>query len=153
MELIAVLFIISIMMAFTIPEFSQDLFRDDTETSLNWLVFNTGKLKTDARQQGKNLFMCIRTDTNTIGITQDPATKNSTVIREFSLPGGITLDGVEFNGPGQEDSSEACIQFYKEGYSDPAIVHLSDDRGNFFSCIIHPFLHTADVQKGHVHFD
>lgn len=156
MELIVVLFIISIMLTFAVPEFSGKIFRSDTETTLNWIVFNVGKLKTESRHQGKDLFMCIHPDTNTISIKEtppDPDGSGSEAISEFSLPEDVRLDGADFNSPGQEADNDTCIQFYKKGYSDHAIIHISDNNGKMFSCIIQPFLHKVNIYEGYIRFD
>ena len=156
MELIVVIVIISIMLIFAIPEFSGKIIRDDTELSLNWIVFNVSKLKKDARYQAKDLFMCINRDTNTISVKNrfpDLDGSDSAVLSEFLLPGDVCLDGVEFNNIEQETNNDGCIQFYKKGYSDQAIIHISDNDGKEFSCFIHPFLHRVTIQKGHLGFE
>ncbi len=154
-ELIAVLFIIGIMLAVTIPEFGQKFIRDDTKTALNWIALNTGKLKTQARSNGKDLFMCINTDTNIISIHESlpaPDAQGSEAISDFPLPDDITLDGVEFDIFGQENMTRSCIQFYKEGYSDPAILHLSNTDGERYSCLIQPFLHKVKIYDDYIQF-
>lgn len=156
MELIAVMFIISIMLVFAIPEFSHKIFRDDTETTLNWIVLNAGKLKKEARHQGKDFFMCIHPDTNTISIREtppDPGSEGSESISEFLLPESVTLDGVQFNMPVQETGNASCIQFYKKGYSDHAVIHISDDDGKAFSCLIQPFLHKVKIYEKYIQFE
>lgn len=156
MELIVVLVIISIMLMFAVPEFSGRLLRDHTETTLNWIVVNVGRLKTQARHQGKDLFMCVRPDTNTISIKETPSDPNapdSGMISEFSLPEDVRLDGVDFNIPGQGADNANCIQFYKKGYSDHAIIHISDNDGKTFSCLIQPFLHKVTIYEGYIQFD
>jgi len=156
MELIVVLLIISIMLSFTIPEFSQRILRDDTETTLNWIVLNVSKLKKEARHQGKDLFMCISPDTNTISIRGNPPDSGSSdnkAFSEFLLPEDVTLDYVEFNMPGQKTDNASCIQFYKTGYSDPAIIHVSDSSGKPFSCLIQPFLHKVKIYEEYIQFE
>jgi len=154
MELIVVLVIITVFLVFAIPGFSRKIFRDDKDITLNWIVLNAGKLKKDARLQGKDLFMCINTDTNTISIRQTPQGPDSDdtdVISEFVVPEDVTLDGVEFNRPGKADN-DSCVQFYKKGYSDHAIIHLTNTDGTAFSCLIQPFLHKAMVYESHLQF-
>jgi Tfp pilus assembly protein FimT len=161
MELIAVLFIISIMLAFAVPEFSRNMMRNDTKTTLNWIVFNVSKFKKEARHQGKDFSMCIL-DTNLIQIKTgsidpesiDSESTEADILAQFLVPEDVTLDGVDFNRPGQEsDDDNACIQFYGKGYSDHAIVHISDNDGNFFSCMIQPFLHRVKIYKEYVQFE
>jgi Tfp pilus assembly protein FimT len=159
MELIAVLFIISIMLAFAVPEFSRNMMRNDTKTTLNWIVFNVSKFKKEARHQGKDFSMCIHQDTNLIQIktgSTDPESADSDILAEFLVPEDLTLDRVDFNRPGQksdDDDDDACIHFYGKGYSDHAIVHISDNDGNFFSCMIQPFLHRVKIYNEYVQFE
>ncbi|WP_300461129.1 prepilin-type N-terminal cleavage/methylation domain-containing protein [Desulfobacula sp.] len=156
MELIVVLFLLSIMLTFAMPEFSGNIIRDDTETTLNWIIFNVSKLKKEARHQGKDMFMCISTDTNTIsikGTPSDPDISDTDIRSEFTLPEDVRLDGVEFNSPGQEADTDGCIQFYKKGYSDHAIIHLSDNDGRTFSCLIQPFLHKVTLHEDDIRFE
>ena len=156
MELIVVIFLLSIMLTFAMPEFSGKIFRDDTETTLNWIIFNVSKFKKQAWHQGKDIFMCIHTDTNTISINgtpPDPDVSDTNILSEFTLPEDVRLDGVEFNSPGQEADTDGCIQFYKNGYSDQAIIHLSDNDGKTFSCFIPAFLHKVTVHEDDIRFE
>ncbi len=160
-ELIAVLFIISIMLAFAIPEFSRNMMRNDAKTTLNWIVFNVSKLKKEARHQGKDFSMCIHPDTNLIQIKTESTDSESTdsestqgdVLAQFLVPEDVTLGRVNFNRPGQESETDSCIRFYKKGYSDHAIVHISDNDGIIFSCMIQPFLHRVKIYKKYVQFE
>jgi len=158
MELIVVLVIISIFLAFTLPGFSGKIFRDDRDITINWIVLNTAKLKKEAVHQGKNLFMCINPGTNTISIRKTPMGTDSDeedkdLVSEFILPEGITLNDVELNTPGKETETVPCIQFYKKGYSDPAIIHITDNEGTSFSCLIQPFLHKVMVYEDYLQFE
>jgi prepilin-type N-terminal cleavage/methylation domain-containing protein len=156
MELIAVLFVLSIMFAFVVPEFSRKMIRNDAETTLNWIVFNASKLKKEARNQGNDLFMCINPAENLILIkknSSDPEITEMDILDQFSVPEDLSLDRVEFNRPDQEGDNDFCIQFYKKGYSDHAIIHISDNDGNFFSCLIQPFLHKVNVYNEDVQFE
>lgn len=156
MELIAVLFIIGIMLSFSVPEFSRQIIQDDTKTALNWIVLNAGKLKKEARYQAKDFFMCINTDSNSISIRESlpgQGPEDNDAISDFFLPDETTLDGIEFNIPGQEIRTTSCIQFYKEGYSDPAILHLSNNDGEKYSCLIQPFLHKVKIYDDYIQFE
>ncbi len=154
MELIAVLFIISLMVAFVMPEFSRNILRDDAEITLNWLVFNVSKYKNQARQQGKDLFMCLETHTNLIQIKQagsDPESTEMDIVAEFSVPEDVSLGRVEFNRPDREGDNP-CILFSRKGFSDHAIIHMRDAEGNDFSCLIQPFLPKATIYREYVEF-
>ena len=164
-ELIVVLVIISIMLVFAVPKLSYQMFRDDMETTLNWIVFNVSKYKIQARNEGTQYLMCLSSDTNLIEIKEnskknleDNSADNlaeGNVIARLQLPESISIDDVEFNRPGKDKdlTNDSCILFYKKGYSDQAVIHISDDSGNFFSCMIQPFLQKTKIYEGVIRFE
>ena len=170
MELIVVIVIISIMLVFAMPELSGRIFRDDNKTAINWIIFNVSKLKNQAVNQGKDFFMCVNQDTNTISIretgedkdnlqpTGETATSDDSDgsdISKFLMPENLSLDGVEFNYQDQKvaDAKKACIEFHKQGYSDQAIIHISNSDGTGFSCLIRPFLNKVKIYQGNKGFE
>ncbi len=164
MELIVVLVIISIMIVFTFPEFVNMITKNDADTTLNRIAFTVKKLKNQAENQKKNFFMCVNSDANNIYIRDslpDTDSLESNVqsdekkFANFSLPEDLSIDGVEFRGAGYkaDNTAVSCIEFYKRGYSDNAIIHISDKDGNIFSCLIRPFLHNVKIYKKYVQFE
>lgn len=166
LELIVVLFIISIMFGFAAPEFSQRLFRDDVETTLNWIVFNAGKLKADAKNRNKDFYMCINSVENIISIKADSKENESfdeqidkigsserEIKAELNVPENISIDRVEFRRSKEQTDDDLCIQFYKKGYSDHAIIHISDFDGNYYSCLIQPFISKVKVYEKNISFE
>ncbi len=163
------------MLVFALPELSGTILRNDNETAINWIIFNVSKLKNQAVNQGKNFSMCINTNTNTISIRETKENKNENenededdqqnhidtafldekIISEFVMPENLTLDGVEFNRHGQKTTAErdACIQFNKQGYSDQAVIHISNNNGTNFSCFIRPFLNKVKIYQGYTGFE
>jgi prepilin-type N-terminal cleavage/methylation domain-containing protein len=154
MELIVVIVIMGVLLVFTIPEVNRNFMRDDTETTLNWIIFTVNKLKKEAVNQRKDMFMCMDQDSNTLMIKQDSPELESPVsggaLSEFVLPGDVTLNGIEFNSSEQDTS---CIKFSSQGYSDYAIIHLSDDDGQPVSCLIQPFLDKVKIHWEYLSFE
>jgi len=155
MELVVVLFIISIMFAFALPSVSRDLFRDDTDVVLNWITMNVGKLKRDAGRMDKNVYMCIRPAENIIRIRKETSqTTFSEMERmsEYTLPEDVYIEGVEFKAPVEAPERDACIRFSPQGYSDHAMIYISNSDGKEFSCLIQPFLHKVKIYDTHTAF-
>ena len=127
------------------------------ETTLNWIVFNVSKYKIQARNDGNQYLMCLSSDANLIEIKENSKenSKEGTVIARLQLPESISIDDVEFNRPGNNKdlTNDSCIFFYKKGYSDQAVIHISDDSGNFFSCMIQPFLQKTQIYEGVIRFE
>lgn len=156
MELIVVLVIISVMVAFAVPEFSQKVFRDDTKIAINWLVQNIGKLKKDAKIQGKDLVMCIQPGTRIIQIQEKMMGEQSLDqedVTDYALPEDVNIDTVEITANTTDNELKPCIRFFKKGYSDQAIIHLSNSNGENFSIVIQPFLHSVQTHQGFFQFD
>jgi Tfp pilus assembly protein FimT len=174
MELIVVIVIISLMLVFAVPEFSWKIMRDDTEIAVNRIVHNIQELKIQAPVQNRDLYMCFQTAANTISMGEHTLEENTeetwkeitwekqaldsentteypTI--EFPLPDNIRIDHVAFSDKKTDPGSEPCILFYKNGYCDWAVIHLSHMDGRDFSLMVQPFLHKIQTYEGHVPLD
>ncbi len=154
LELIVVICLMGIVAAFAFPRFSSTFFRDKKEITINQLHLNVVKLKKEAPIQGQTLMMCFAEGSGTVSIkaaARSPVSGETTAIAEFLLPDGMTVDTIEFS-PGTAPHGP-CIRFHKKGYSDPAIIHLSDSDGRRFSLVIPKFLHRVDYHEGDIRFD
>lgn len=152
MELIVVVFIISIMLAFAVPEVSQKFIRDDTEIAINWMVQNIEKLKQDACVNNNDMQMCLQSATNSIHISNKGDSLESQDVTEFSLPDDITIDSIDFSVGKMDMDSNPCILFYKNGYSDWAVIHLSNVDGDTFSLVVQPFLPKIETYMEYIEF-
>lgn len=167
MELIVVMVIMGLLMAFAMPEFSHRILRDDTETAVNQIVQHIQHLKQQAIVLNRDLYMCFDTTGNIIRIggntdetpvfppenVTDPEESSAFPETEVQLPDDIRIDHVFFAHETAEPGSELCIRFYKKGYSDWAVIHLTNTEGRRFSFVIEPFLHKIQTYKGYVDLD
>jgi Tfp pilus assembly protein FimT len=150
------MFIISIMLVFVMPEFSHRILRDDSELAMNRIILNILKIKHDAISQNKNLYMCFNMENNNVRIGEIPdefiPDKDQTSTF-FTIASDISIDNIILSGNRTYTESELCIRFYKKGYSDQAVIHLSDRAGKHFSLFVQPFLHKIQIQEGYADFD
>ena len=171
MELIVVMFIISLMLVFALPELSHRIVRDDTELAINRIIQNIRKLKQEATSQNKDLYMCFQMANNIVSMgeisgedqTLDDQTlenqtlENHTLAPEssssFTLTDEISIENIIFSDDRPYTEARPCIRFYKKGYSDWAVIHLSNDAGSHFSLVVQPFLHKIQTHEGYVDFD
>ncbi len=154
-ELIVVMSIISLLVLFAVPEFSHRIIRDDTKITVNQIVYNIENLRQNARIQNKDLYMCFQTATNFIYMGERPPAPDlpdTEASSRFPLPSDVRIDDIEFFIPPAQMNSTPCIRFDKKGYSDWAIIHLSDTDGRNFSLVVEPFLPTQ-IHKGYVRLD
>lgn len=167
MELIVVMVIMGLLMAFAVPEFSHRILRDDAETTVNLIVQHIQHLKQQAVVQNRDLYMCFDTAANIIRIGEntdeaqisppeivtDPEESSTFPETEVQLSDDIRIDHVSFAHETIETESDLCIRFYRKGYSDWAVIHLTNTEGQRFSLVIEPFLHKIHTHKGYVELD
>lgn len=151
-----VLFIISIMFAFALPSVSRNFFRDDTEVALNWITMNVEKLKRDAVRMDTNLYMCIFPAENSIRIRKaslESEFSETENMSEYTLPEDVRIQGVDFKVPVDDPDMDTCIRFSPQGYSDHAMIYISNSDGKEISCLIQPFLHKVKTYDTHTGFE
>jgi Tfp pilus assembly protein FimT len=163
MELIVVLFILGLMAAFAVPNFGGRMFRDDTETFINWVVFNAGRFKKEAKLSRSVLVMgyhpeahrfLVKKETPEQGNIEEDLDNEAEnhVISDYQLPDGIRIEEIRVNGT-RLTESESGIRFYPKGYSDHALIYISNDNNREYTLVIEPFLQRVAVHQGEYRFD
>jgi prepilin-type N-terminal cleavage/methylation domain-containing protein len=155
-ELIVVMFIISLLFVFALPDLSHRIMRDDTELAINRIIQNIQKLKQESAAQNKDLYMCFQMANNIVSMGEisdedqisDPESGSS-----FTLTDNISIENIIFSDNRTNTETKPCIGFYKKGYSDWAVIHLSTENGKPFSLVVHAFLHKIQTHEGYVEFD
>jgi hypothetical protein len=69
----------------------------------------------------------------------------------FTLAGSLVVESLERPLATQADTRQYQLRFRKEGYSDFAILHLTDD-GKALSLKIEPFLSRVEISNTYVNF-
>ena len=177
-EIVAVIAIISIMLFYSMPRFTSFSDADDINGVCRWLMANVHSLKDRSLGEQKNYILEVSIDANSFSITNesiDSSTDESdlttdempaleineneskqgpgkTEKKTFSLPSGITLVDVEFHEQGIISSGFAEICFYRQGYSDKAIIHIEDENQKISSFIIEPFLPEVKFSEEYISF-
>lgn len=142
MELIVVMALLSIMLVFSIPRFHQSLFLDDSKTSSRWITRKIQSLKEAAVRNQKHYTLHFDLDTDHYWETDDsmPAEDlEKAAMHTEPLPDGLKIADIEFPLRGKVSSGRTDITFFKNGYSDKAMIHTQDG-GSYASYLIEPFL-------------
>ena len=150
------MFIISLLLVFALPEFSNKIMRDDTELALNRIIQNIQELKQKAAAQNKDMYMCFQMANNTVSmgeIHDEEQTSDTEEATAFTLAADISIENIIFSDDRPYTEARPCIRFYKKGYSDWAVIHLSNEDGRAFSLVVQPFLHKIQTHEGYVEFD
>jgi len=155
LELIVVVALLGIMLAFTVPRFNETLFLDKTKTGSRWIIGKIQALKEAAVRNQKNYTLHIdlgserfwETDASMSAEDLENAAMNAA-----SLPDGLKIADIEYPLHGKISSGRADITFYKNGYSDKVLIHLQDG-DEYVSYLIEPFLSEVTRYETYASFE
>jgi prepilin-type N-terminal cleavage/methylation domain-containing protein len=141
-ELIVVIALIGLMLFFSLPRLQDNPFLDNVKESARWLIGTVQALKESAIRDQKQYSLHFDLDSGRIWETNESMTadeQQSAALDSVALPEDVRLIDIEYPEKGKIDSGITEITFYKEGYTDKALVHLQDGE-TYLSFLIEPFL-------------
>lgn len=153
-ELVAVISIISLMLFFSLPRLENSRASGDMKSVSRWVLANVQSYKKRAVSDQKQYALRISFSENSFSLwdvssQQDDETEP---IKEYLLPKDVSITNVEFPGKGAVSSGNAEIYFYTTGYSDKALLHLTNEGGTVHSLLIEPFLPRIKLYEEYVSF-
>ena len=164
-EIIAVISLMGVMLFFAAPRMEGFLLRNESRLISKWILLNAADLKNKSMQGQKIYFLNIDLDGNRFEIVDAPEKKlvndlegmNNEFAEEkaeksFELPEGYRLNRVLFSKEKRISSGVAAVGFYPQGYSDRAIIHMTDEQNRRKSYIIEAFLPRVKIHDDHVQF-
>jgi prepilin-type N-terminal cleavage/methylation domain-containing protein len=143
LELIVVIALISIMLAFAIPRLEDSLFVDNSKVASRWLLINIPALKTKAVREQTVLalrFSFSEAKAWVVGPDTGEQAAEKYEAAAYTFPEGIKILDIDYPDREGVSTGEADIFFYPKGYSDWAIIHMEDADGNRYSFVVEPFL-------------
>lgn len=155
-ELIIVVFLISIMLFLYIPKFQEAVMFDSTKRVSRWIIGKVKALKEGSITNHKSYFLHIDLDNNRMWVTDELMSEEEMQNAEqqgFELPDDINLLDVEYPGKDKILFGRADIYFYKKGYSDKALIHIEDSSNKQLSFLIEPFLSKVELYEKYVEFE
>ena len=176
-ELIVVMTLITIMLGFATPQLRSVLFVDGTKKTSRWMMITIPAIKTKAIREQELMVLGISIDQNNMWVVDPQPTEteknnaendelsdlsdleNTDDLKEepakqniFKLPSDVHIVDVEFPNEDRISMGEVEINFYPQGYSDHAIIHVEDNDGHRFSFLIEPFLSNIKRIDDYVRF-
>ncbi len=154
--MIVVITLLGILIAFTAPRFQQAIFTDDITNISRWIMVKIPALKEKAVREQRRYTLHLNLDSNTMWITNESMSEEESQKASqngYVLPENYTFTDVEFTGAHKISSGLADIRFYKQGYSDRALIHIEDNDYNRISFVIEPFLSGVKRVNQYVEFE
>lgn len=155
MELIVVMALLAILLIFSVPRLHETLFLDESKTSSRWIIGKIQALKEAAVRNQKHYTLHIDLDTDHYWETDEsmPAEDlEGAAMQTKPLPDGLKIADIEFPVRGKISSGRTDITFYKNGYSDKALIHTRDGEA-YVSYLIEPFLSEVTRYETYVGFE
>jgi prepilin-type N-terminal cleavage/methylation domain-containing protein len=155
LELIVVISLLGLMLVFTVPRFHDTLFLDETKTSSRWIIGKIQALKEAAIRNRKHYTLHIDLDTERFWETDESMSeedRENAALNADSLPDNLKITDIEYPMSGKINSGRTEITFYKNGYSDKALIHLQDGE-QYISYLIEPFLSNVTRYETYAGFE
>ncbi len=154
-ELIVVISIVGALLLFSFPVFSNFNLFSDSKGSSGDIVRLINDLKKRAVEQDIDFFLHIDAGSAMLWVTNDAMDDKDRQVAEdkgVCFAQALSVLDVKFRNFGQSDESEYQIRFSKQGYSDFALIHITEDEKNI-TLKIEPFLFQVQLIDRHVYFD
>lgn len=151
-----VISLISLMLFFAIPRFQVDVLSDNTKKVSRWIMLKVHALKEKAVHEQKLYVLHLSLDSNKLWVTSDIISQEELQTAElngYELPEDIKLLDVEYPDEEKISAGRADIYFYKKGYSDKAIIHISNNDNELLSFLIEPFLSRVRLYNKYIEFE
>jgi len=155
-ELIVVISLISLMLFFAIPRFQVDVLSDNTNKVSRWIMLKVRALKEKAVHEQKLYVLHLSLDSNKLWVTSDIMSEEelqTAALNGYELPENIKLLDVEYPDEEKISVGRADIYFYKKGYSDKAIIHISNNDNELLSLLVEPFLSRVRLYNKYIEFE
>jgi prepilin-type N-terminal cleavage/methylation domain-containing protein len=154
-EIAVVILLISIMLLVALPRLPDSPLTDQTRKTKRWVILKVQDLKERAVRDQKTYRLHVGIDSRRLWITSDDMSDESKEQAEkkaFKLDEDLKVLDVEYPGDEKIESGRADILFYAKGYSDRAIIHMSDSDARF-SFQIEPFLSNVKLYNAYTGYE
>ncbi len=153
-ELSVVVLLIGMMLLVAVPRVRDAVLSDDLKAAARRLVGAARELKNESiREQVDYILHLDLAHPGFWVYSADTTPEKLAEIRKKASPFADGLKITDFIRPGEEKQTEgdAEIRFHRQGYVDPAVIHLKkNDRE--FTVVFQPFLNTVTVYEKYVDY-
>jgi len=155
-ELTVVIFLIGLMLSFTIPRIQHNLLNDDLKAATRRMIAMVRNLRDMAVRDQRVYRLHFDMESNRFwvewdGITleeQEDARENAS-----SPPGEVRILDICRRQTGKQDMGEAVIHFIPKGYVEYAVIHLGKDEERAHTIVLSPFVGTIKTHDAYVEID
>ncbi len=146
LELIVVILLLSILLGFAVPAFRDGGFTASKDSAAREILHSIKKLKITALNRQSIHKLHLSLSENRMWITREDKPGDEAPPRQLSersLANDVRIAHVRFPGDRVVRTGEAVIAFYPQGYSDRAVIRLTDGDHTPTDLVVEAFLPMA----------
>jgi prepilin-type N-terminal cleavage/methylation domain-containing protein len=152
-ELTMVVFLLGIMLTLTLPRLRDVALSDNLKNTVRTLTSTVKEIRYQAIKDNHEYLLKFDFDSKKFWSDSPYLTEEKRIAAEESpitLPPDVRVIDISFKDGEKKTSGEVSINFSKEGYISPSVIHLGSDDGRQFTYILRPFLGDADIIEDYV---
>jgi prepilin-type N-terminal cleavage/methylation domain-containing protein len=155
LELIIVCLLITVSLAFSVPNLRQALVIDQLAANSRKVIALIKEVRNLAAQKQQPYLIYFDLDRKKIWYQQDvPASKeekkHETPHPSIQLPSSVRVQDLQIGTAEKKTSGEVVLWVNRQGYLEQTILHLADDQNNVISLNLSPFYSTIKVYDTYV---
>jgi prepilin-type N-terminal cleavage/methylation domain-containing protein len=155
LELIIVCLLITVSLAFSVPNIRQALVIDQLAASSRKVIALIREVRTLAVQKQHPYLIHFDLAGKKIWYQQDTDEAKGEKGQDDSYPGielppSVHLQDIQTGTAEKKTSGDVALWINRQGYMDQTILHLADDQNNIISLVLSPFLSTIKADDTYI---
>lgn len=155
LELIIVCLLISISLAFSVPNLRQALVIDQLAAGSRKVIALIKEVRNLAAEKQQAYLITFDLDRKKIWYQQDlPASKDKKPQENphptIQLPSSVRIQDIQTGTTEKKTSGEIALWVNRQGYVEPTVLHLSDDQDHIISLVLSPFFGTIKAYDTYI---
>jgi prepilin-type N-terminal cleavage/methylation domain-containing protein len=152
-ELSMVILLVGFMLMITLPRIQNIALSDTLKNTLRTLTSMISELRYQAIRENQEYYLNFDfgtkkfwTDSSYLTEEQRALAKQNSIV----LPSSIHVVDITFKDGEVLTTGQVSIGINKDGYVDPAVIHLGSDDGRQFTFVLRPFLASVSILKDYI---
>jgi prepilin-type N-terminal cleavage/methylation domain-containing protein len=152
-ELTMVILLVGLMLTITLPNLRNMALSDNLKNTLRTLTSTVNELRYQAIRESRTYYLNYDFGTKKFWVDSSYLTiEERTLAKQnaVALSSDIYVIDIIFLDGEVLSTGQASIGINRDGYADPAVIHLGSDDGRQFTFVLRPFLASVNIVKDYV---
>jgi prepilin-type N-terminal cleavage/methylation domain-containing protein len=155
LELIIVCLLITVSLAFSVPNLRQALVIDQLAANSRKVIALITEVRNQAAQKQQSYLIYFDLDRKKIWYQQDLSAskeekKHGNPHPSIQFPSSVRIQDLQIGTAEKKTSGEVALWVNRQGYIEQTILHLADDQDNIISLVLSPFFGTIKAYDTYI---